>query len=649
MSLKKAFLFIVFFGALMAAAKSETPLYINDEKEEYMIPAENLDILEDRYGKYTINEIVSGSTEVKFEKNTDPFPHVVDTKYIYWVRFSVVPQFSNSRRRWILEELDPHFTKCEFYIFQDSALISTTKTGINFPFIQREYQHKNFVVDMPFEGEKKITVYVRFEANDYNVFLFKLRTTNFFTHYALNEYYILGLYYGIIFIMALYNLLLFLTVREKVYLHYVFYVFSCALISFSEDGIGFHYVWPNLPWLNEIVDTYSSLLFLFFFTFYARSFLELNKRLPQIDKLVIIIVALSYGFYFLQGLNFFPNLWYIPVFAVPYLMITIASVLSFMDGNRSARFFILANSIILISIIILMLRMKGVVGWDNIITIYCFNIGIVFEIVILSIALGDKIRTIKSENEKAHLLVIEQLKENEKLKDKVNRELEEKVKERTYEIQHQKEIIEDQNKELSFANEKLLEQANEILRMNALLNEENKTLAVQKEELVHEKEELVHEKKELEGNVKELNKARILMKDVDFTEFSSIFPDKDVCMNYLVELKWSKGYKCIRCDNEKHFDGHEPYSRRCTKCGYDESATAYTIFHRLRFPITKAFYMLFLIYSNKGKITSLELSQIVSLRQSTCWSFRKKVIEKMDTRKKLSHAESDGWSWLVKE
>jgi hypothetical protein len=163
--------------------------------------------------------------------------------------------------------------------------------------------------------------------------------------------------------------------------------------------------------------------------------------------------------------------------------------------------------------------------------------------------------------------------------------------------------------------------------MNQLLNIENTNLQV---------------------NVKELTKARVLMQEVDFAEFSKIFPDKDSCYKYLSELKWKNGYHCKKCDHVKYCDGKDIYSRRCTRCRYDESATAYTIFHRLKFPVTKAFYMLFLVYANKEKITSLELSQILELRQSTCWSFNNKILEAMKMRKKgTTPSDVDGWSLLV--
>ncbi|MOA28546.1 hypothetical protein D3C78_1494970 [compost metagenome] len=105
---------------------------------------------------------------------------------------------------------------------------------------------------------------------------------------------------------------------------------------------------------------------------------------------------------------------------------------------------------------------------------------------------------------------------------------------------------------------------------------------------------------------------------------------------------------CRRCGHTHHCNGHSPYSRRCTKCSYDESVTAYTILQNTRIDITKAFYMIFLIYSSKGKISSHKLSEILDIRQSTCWAYSSKIKKVMKEKKKAgSLHESDGWSTLI--
>jgi len=60
--------------------------------------------------------------------------------------------------------------------------------------------------------------------------------------------------------------------------------------------------------------------------------------------------------------------------------------------------------------------------------------------------------------------------------------------------------------------------------------------------------------------------------------------------------------------------------------------------------------MLFLIYSTKGKISSHKLSEILSIRQGTCWSYENKMKKIMEERRKeLKNAGEKGWSKLVVE
>ncbi|WP_207423534.1 two-component regulator propeller domain-containing protein [Desertivirga brevis] len=205
--------------------------------------------------------------------------------------------------------------------------------------------------------------------------------------------------------------------------------------------------------------------------------------------------------------------------------------------------------------------------------------------------------------------------------------LERLVAKRTSEVVEKADIITRQNEELFHINNLLKEQADEITRMNVLLERDNKELSV---------------------NIEKVTRARVMSKDVDFEEFSKIYPDKETCFKYLSDLKWDKGYKCRRCSNEHYFSGHLPYSRRCTKCRYEESVIAYTIFQNSRIAINKAFYMLFLVYSSKGKISSHKLSEILSIRQSTCWSYSSKMKKVLDERKKELKKDPDkGWTLLI--
>jgi hypothetical protein len=161
---------------------------------------------------------------------------------------------------------------------------------------------------------------------------------------------------------------------------------------------------------------------------------------------------------------------------------------------------------------------------------------------------------------------------------------------------------------------------------------------------------LAQDNQVLQVNIKKVNNARVLSAELDFAEFEKIYPDDLACLQFLAELKNEKAFSCRKCDNNTWNPGHLPHSRRCTKCAYEESATTGTLFQNAHIPLNKAFYMVYMVYATKGKISSHKLSDLLSIRQSTCWTYTSKVKKLMDERKKeLKNAGEKGWSKLVIE
>lgn len=117
-----------------------------------------------------------------------------------------------------------------------------------------------------------------------------------------------------------------------------------------------------------------------------------------------------------------------------------------------------------------------------------------------------------------------------------------------------------------------------------------------------------------------------LFKAIDFQEFTNRFSDPEQCLSIIAEEKWHEGYICRKCGNTNFCIGKTPHSRRCTRCKTDESATAHTIFHRCRIPITDAFEIAYMVCGSP-KISSYELSRRLETRQMTCWKFKKRIME----------------------
>jgi hypothetical protein len=116
---------------------------------------------------------------------------------------------------------------------------------------------------------------------------------------------------------------------------------------------------------------------------------------------------------------------------------------------------------------------------------------------------------------------------------------------------------------------------------------------------------------------------------LNIIEFSERFTTDDEFRKYLAVIKWENGYCCGKCGDNEYYEIKKAGSRLCSKCKYAESATARTLFHKVKFPLKKAFYIAFMVVTNKKGVSSYELSRKLGLRQKTCWAFKKKVVEAM--------------------
>lgn len=118
-------------------------------------------------------------------------------------------------------------------------------------------------------------------------------------------------------------------------------------------------------------------------------------------------------------------------------------------------------------------------------------------------------------------------------------------------------------------------------------------------------------------------------KGVVLFDFIDTFKTDKDCMKYLSLIKWANGFRCRKCSNTNYCKGRKPFSKRCTKCKYDESPTVHTMFDKCKFPLLTAFHLAFKISTKKKGMSTLELHREFGLRQDTCWNFKKKAQKAM--------------------
>ena len=101
------------------------------------------------------------------------------------------------------------------------------------------------------------------------------------------------------------------------------------------------------------------------------------------------------------------------------------------------------------------------------------------------------------------------------------------------------------------------------------------------------------------------------------------------CKEHLYKLKWETGYSCRRCGHSKSIKGATRFHQRCQRCKYDESSTAHTLFHKIKFPLPKAFTIIYQLSTMKKGMSSCEIARQFNIHQETARCFRLKVMRAM--------------------
>lgn len=592
------FLFVLsFFGNWTSYPPVHDLASVRNERE---LNIQELEYFEDTTGSKTLSQI----TGERFVTNPKFQPGDYNTSSAYWVKLRLkLPE--DRKSLWMIEFYDQTIDNLQAFCPTSNGDYELLQFGDQFPFRNKLFSHKNFHVLIDNELEGYQTWYFRIQSHSYVDIRLVVRTVNRFVHYALNEYFLYGIFYGMILMISMYNMLIWFAIREVKYLYYTFYILSVGVFAMCVDGIAYEYLWPEWSQWNQVAHGVALFSVIFWSIMFSRKFLNVEVRAPRLARLIDIVLVLR-SLLFVYALSFDPELFqYRNIEIIPLSIIFYSSIHVWLKGYKPARFFVAAYGFLFLGFIMKALVMLSVIP-IGIFSYYSLHVSFLVEMLFLSFALSDRVRILKSVRDRALLRIIKQHEENVQLKEKVNKELEQRIRERTVEL-------EEKNRLLHAVNERLQEQKKEISQINSMLDLDNW---------------------KLKNNIKEILQNRLINKNLTLEEFRGIFPDKLSCYRFLERIKWENGYSCTKCSNDKYIVGKDHFSRRCTRCGYIESVTSNTIFHGLRFPIEKAFYILYVTNNQKERFTLDELSEMLDVRRNTIWSFKKKIEDLLKTMDK---------------
>ncbi|MCG8671048.1 MAG: diguanylate cyclase [Pseudomonadales bacterium] len=357
---------------------------------------------------------------------------------------------------WILEQPYPLIDQLNVFIYRDKKLEYQWFSGDSKPFPERALSHAHFLFPIQLKENSSYQIFIKVQNTEAMELPLRLMQYNYFTTADNQRAVIDGIFYGFLIIMAAYNLVLYLNIRDRSYLYYVAYVVSMLLFFMSQKGVLYQYFFPYSPTLHHYSIPFILMMALHSIAYFFKDFLSLPEQTPRIWLVI-------------KGILIFNILSAILVFVLSYQTVIFliignaAFAASFAlgiaihlsrSGQKTAQMVLAGWTLLIICIVFMTLSKMGIF-YNDFMAEYGMRLGTSFEILIFSFALSYRINEERQAKEAA-------LKQ-------VNSERSERIRAQELALQH--EVDARQAKEEALTQQKLLNE-----NLEQLVHERTATL-----------------------------------------------------------------------------------------------------------------------------------------------------------------------------
>ena len=357
-------------------------------------------------GELSFERILTPREQARFAQNTGQHFDLGFSRNRHWFRLRV--RNGSSRADWVLVIDDPFIDRICFYDGTDAPDPAYEQGGL-LPFDRRYGGSRHFLFPLRLEPGAERTYYFFIESEETIQLRPIIRTEESQKQFDLLENLLLGVYFGMLAGMLLYNVFLWIIIRESTYLFYVLFLGAVGFFFVSYYGLGFQYIWPDHPRFARDLNPRALGVVLFAAAPFMRKILRTREFAPPVDQ----------AFRWAMGAAAVQSLVIVPLDfrmgAIAALLITLYLVVIILLGAIAARrnhyapgtFVLVAWSTLLVATTV---GAAKALGWvpHNIWTHYSLLAGSALEMILLSIALGFRFTELRAEKNRIHLEMEEQ-------------------------------------------------------------------------------------------------------------------------------------------------------------------------------------------------------------------------------------------------
>jgi two-component system NtrC family sensor kinase len=416
---------------------SAQDFFVIHQLSDNVLLQKGVSFFEDKSASLTFEEIKDRADFIPVSTSA---PNFGISNSVFWLKVNVFNATADSRFR--LQLAQPSLDEVDFIQKNESGLFVSKQCGEKFVFSHREFYDPSFIFSAEIPPGKMSVFYFRlFSRDNLQVPIILGPPQKIFESNKVKDF-VFGIFAGIMLVMFLYNAFLFATVRDKTYLFYIIYLATVILTQCSIQGYTFQYLWPDTPWLAQWSPFLWSPAVGIASAYFLRVFLNTRIFIPKLD-LGFHAFTVLYALAFVAALT--------GRFSQSYLLITscafalsmymlLTAVIIFRKNFKPARYFLLAWTLFLMGVTIYSLTNFGIVPITSF-TQYAMPAGAAAEVILLSLALADRINVLKREKEASQAEALSISQQNQELIRQQNVLLEQKVHERTIELEETNEEL----------------------------------------------------------------------------------------------------------------------------------------------------------------------------------------------------------------
>ncbi|WP_434701240.1 7TM diverse intracellular signaling domain-containing protein [Pseudomonas sp. D1-36] len=372
-----------------------------DESTQSLPLGHALQVLEDPSGTASIDEILAQAAADRFKPHDKATLNAGYSRSAFWLKVDLHyrPANPDAQRTWLLELAYPPLDHLDLYLADGSGAYRLVRqTGDALPFASREVRQNNYLFSLDFQPDQRQVVYLRLQSQGSIQAPLTLWSSTAYLEQQPVRLYVLGIIYGVLLGMLVYNLFIYLSVRDTSYLYYIFYIASFGLYQLSVNGAAVEYFWPDNPWWANAATPFFIGCAGLFGSQFARSFLQTSQHSRWLDRLLLALIAYSAV---VVGLSLMTSyalaLRLATALALVFTVVIFAAGLfAWWRGLRVARYFIIAWSAFLLGGIVNTMMVLGYLP-NIFLTMYASQIGSAIEVALLSLALADRINAMREQ------------------------------------------------------------------------------------------------------------------------------------------------------------------------------------------------------------------------------------------------------------